>query len=225
MQLYGAMMLAESGDDRRDSMVTTIQQIHPVAHFPLVLGVLRRLEVATVIDRLLPPHPAHGLSWGRGVAAMGLAILDGHQALYQGGRRLEARGMVTLLQPGLTRTALNAYRLGPILEALFAAHLNQVFGAIALKALEVSALPPPWLHQDPTTMTLYGAYANAPQSPGAPHPAYGHSKEGRDDLQQVLLSLGGRGEGGLSLRLGRRDGKRSESVETPLAIEEWLALG
>jgi Domain of unknown function (DUF4277) len=206
-------------------MVTTIPQIHPVAHFPLVLGVLRRLEVATVIDRLLPSHPAHGLSCGRGVAAMVLAMLDGQQALSQVGRRLEARGLVTLLQPGLTRTALHAYRLGPILEALFAALLNQVFGAIALKALEVSALPPPWLHQDPTTMTLYGAYADAPQSPGAPPPAYGHSKEGRDDLQQVLLSLGGRGEGGLPLRLGRRAGKRSDRVETPLAIEEWLALG
>jgi hypothetical protein len=33
-------------------MATTVQQIHPIAHLPLVLGVLRRLEVATVIDRL-----------------------------------------------------------------------------------------------------------------------------------------------------------------------------
>ena len=43
-------------------MAMTVQQIHPVAHLPLVLGVLRRLEVATVIDRLIPPHPAHKLS-------------------------------------------------------------------------------------------------------------------------------------------------------------------
>ena len=49
------MMLSESSNDRRDIMATTIQQMHPVAHWPLVLGVLRRLEVATVIDRLIPP--------------------------------------------------------------------------------------------------------------------------------------------------------------------------
>ena len=42
-------------------MAIAVQQIHPVAHLPLVLGVLRRLEVATVIDRLIPPHPAHVL--------------------------------------------------------------------------------------------------------------------------------------------------------------------
>jgi hypothetical protein len=41
----------------------------------------------------------------------------------------------------------------------------------------------------------------------------------------VLLSLGVSGDGGLPLRVGLRDGNRSESVETPLAIEEYLALG
>jgi hypothetical protein len=35
-------------------MAVFVQQIHPTAHLPLVLGVLRRLEVAAVIDRLIP---------------------------------------------------------------------------------------------------------------------------------------------------------------------------
>ena len=118
-------------------MAMAVQQIHPVAHLPLVLGILRRLEVAPVIDHLIPPHPAPGLSCGRGVEAMVLAILDGDHALYKVGRRLEARGMVALLQPGLMGVSLNDYRLGHILDALFAANLNSVFSAIALKALEV----------------------------------------------------------------------------------------
>jgi transposase len=206
-------------------MAIAVQQIHPMAHLPLVLGVLRRLEVATVIDNLIPPHPAHGLSCGRGVEAMVLAILDGHHALYKVGKRLEDRGMVSLLQPGLTRASLNDYRLGHILDALFTANLNRVFGAIALKALEVYAIATPWLHQDTTTIALYGAYEDEPQTPGAPRPAYGHSKDGRDDLKQVLLSLGVSSDGGVPVRLGLRDGNRSDSVETPMAIEECLALG
>ena len=88
-------------------MPVSVQHSHPIAHLPWVLGVLRRLEVATIIDRLIPPHPAHGLSCGRGVEALVLAILDGHHALYKVGRRLEERGMVARLQPGLTRAALN----------------------------------------------------------------------------------------------------------------------
>src|SRR2546425_10454894 len=112
MRLHWAMMLSRKDDDRRCRMAITVQQMHPVAHLPLVLGVLRRLEVATVIDRLIPPHPAHGLSCGRGVEALVRAILEGHHALYKVGQRLEERGMLTLLQPGLTRAALNDSRLG-----------------------------------------------------------------------------------------------------------------
>ena len=101
------------------------------------LGVLRRLEVATVIDRLIPPHPAHELATGRGVEALVLAMLDGHHALYKVGQRLEERGMVALVQPGLTRAALHDYRLGHILDALFAAKLHRGCNAIALPALAV----------------------------------------------------------------------------------------
>ena len=59
----------------------------------------------------------------------------------------------------------------------------------------------------------------------SPRPAYGHSKDGRDDLKQVLLSLGVSGDGGVPVRLGMRDGNHSDSVETPVAIAECLALG
>src|SRR5438874_10692042 len=208
-------------------MAVAIQQISPVAHLPLVLGVVRKLNVAALIDTCCPPHPAHVLSCGRGVEALLLAILDGHHALYKVGRRLEERGMLPLLQPGLNRTSLHDYRLGQILDALFAAHLNRVFGAIALHALEVYALSTPWLHQDTTTITLYGAYeeeAHLGKGPVPPRPAYGHSKDGHDDLKQVLLSLGVSSDG-LPLRMGLRDGNTSDSPETPVAIEACVALG
>src|SRR5215467_13392950 len=101
-------------------MAMTMQPISPVAHLPLVLGVRRKLNGAALIDTFWPPHPAHGLACGRGVGA-----------------RLEERGMFPLLQPGLTRASLHDDRLGQILEALCAAQLNRVFGALALNALEV----------------------------------------------------------------------------------------
>jgi transposase len=208
-------------------MAIAIQQISPVAHLPLVLGVVRKLQVAALIDTFCAPHPANVLSCGRGVEALLLAILDGHHALYKVGARLEERGMLPLLQPGLTRASLHDYRLGQILDGLFAANLNRVFGTIALKALEVYSIPTPWLHQDTTTITLYGAYeeeARPVKGLVPPRPAYGHSKDGHDELKQVLLSLGVSSDG-LPLRLGVRDGNTSDSTETPVAIEECLALG
>ena len=138
-------------------MAVSISHSAPVAHRPLVLGMLRKLEVAAMIDAMLPPVPRNVLSCGRGVEALLLAILDGHHALYKVGPRLEERGMWPLLQPGLAQASRNNYRLGQILEALLAANLTRVFGAIALQAWEGYAIPTPWLHQDTTTIALYGA--------------------------------------------------------------------
>lgn len=56
-------------------MTVSIRRLAPVAHLPLVLGVLRKLEVARLIDEMIPPNPAHVVSCGRGVEALVLAIL------------------------------------------------------------------------------------------------------------------------------------------------------
>jgi transposase len=206
-------------------MVVSIRDVAPVAHLPVVLGMLRKLEVARLIDTIIPPHPEHVLSCGRGVEALVLAILDGHHALYKVGGRLDERGMLPLLQPGLTRASVHDTRLGQILDALFAANLNHVFGTIALKALETYAISTPWIHQDTTTISLYGAYEAAATSSGGPRPAYGHTKDGRPDLKQVLLSLGVSGDGGVPLRMALCDGNTSDSVDVRHAIQDSLVLG
>jgi transposase len=216
-------------------MADAVSGISSVAHLPLVLGILRKLKVASLIDEMIPPHRDNMMSCGTGVEALVLAILDGDHALYKVGSRLEERGMLPLLQAGLERESLNDYRLGQILDALFAANLNRVFSALALNALEVYGIETPWLHQDTTTLSLYGAYAGgeddragaaqASEAAVAPRPAFGHSKDRRPDLKQVVLSLGVSGDGGLPLRLGIRDGNTSDSTETPVALEECLALG
>src|SRR5262245_21833121 len=208
-------------------MAVTMQHISPVAPWPLVLGGVRQLNIAALIEPFCPPHPAHVLSSGRGGEALLLARLDGHHALSKVGARLEERGMVPLLQPGLTRPSLHDDRLGQILDGRLAVNGPRGFGAIALHALEVSAVPTPWLHQDTTPITLYGADEEETRSvPGLvpPRPADGHSKDRHADLQQVLLSLGVSSDG-LPLRLGVRDGNTSDSTETPVAIAECLALG
>ena len=71
---------------------------------------LRKLNVAQLTDTLIPPHPAHVRSGGRGGEALVRAIRDGHHALYKGGRRLDERGMLPLLQPGLEAASVHDTR-------------------------------------------------------------------------------------------------------------------
>jgi Domain of unknown function (DUF4277) len=79
---------------RRLLMAVSVSGISPGAHLPLILGMLRTLEVAVLIDDMLPSHPDNVISCGRGVEALVLAILDGDHALYKVGSRLEERGVV-----------------------------------------------------------------------------------------------------------------------------------
>jgi transposase len=205
-------------------MTVTIDRVAPVAHLPLVLGVLRKLDIAGLVDSMIPPHPDQIVSAGRAVEALVLAILDGHHALYKVGRRLDERGMLPLLQPGLEAHSLHDTRLGQTLDALFDANLHQVFSPIALRALETYQVQTPWIHQDTTTISFYGAYEDDRDDAQGPRPTYGYSKDGRGDLKQVLLSLGVSGDGGLPLRMGLHDGNTSDSVDVPRAIEQSLAL-
>jgi transposase len=209
---------------RRSIMTVIIDRVAPVAHLPLVLGVLRKLGIAELVDSMIPPHLDQRVSAGRAVEALVLAILDGHHALYKVGRRLDERGMLPLLQPGLEPHSLHDTRLGQTLDSLFDANLHQVFSAIALRALETYQVETPWIHQDTTTISFYGAYEDGRDDGQGPRPTYGYSKDGRGDLKQVLLSLGVSSDGGLPLRMGLHDGNTSDSVDVPRAIEQSLAL-
>jgi transposase len=139
------------------------------------------------------------------------------------------------MKKGILKHALNDDRLGQILDALFAANLNRVLSALALNALEVYSIETPWLHQDTTTLSLYGVYEERAadkmravqerDAPVVPRPTCGHSKDHRPDLTQVMLSVGVSGKGDLPLRLGIRDGNTSDSTEIPVAFEACVALG
>jgi hypothetical protein len=98
-------------------MAITMPQLSPVAHVPLVLGGVRTRPVAALIDTCCPPHPAHILSCGRGVAALLLAMLAGPPALAKVRAHLEERGRLPWLQDGLARVSLHDDRLGQMLEA------------------------------------------------------------------------------------------------------------
>jgi hypothetical protein len=220
-------------------MAMTVRAMRPVAHVPFLLGMGRKLDVAAIMEACLPSHPDKGLSSGRGVEALVLALLDGHHARSKVGTRWEERGRWSLLQEGRARESLTDDRLGQMREALCAANLHQVCGASALQALAVSAMPTPWRHQDTTTMARYGTEdrpeegraatrvetAEEPAPPVAPRPASGQSHEGRPARKPVLLRLGVRGDGSLPRRLGLRDGKTRDSLETPVALDACLPLG
>jgi hypothetical protein len=135
--------------------------------------------------------------------------------------------MLPLLQPGLTRTSPHDYRLGQSLDGLFAAHLHRVFGALALHALEVYAIPPPWLPPDTTTLPSRGPMRRSPPGRRARPAAacvWATAKMGMM-ISSTCSCVSGCAVRASPLRMGLRDGNTSDSIETPVAMEECVALG
>jgi|SRR5262245_57956239 len=130
-------------------------------------------------------------------------------------------------QPGLNRPALPDDWRGQSRDALCAAPLHGVFGAMALHALAVDALSTPWRPHETTTIRWYGASAAEARpgaGPGPPRPASGPRQAGRDELPHVLRSLGV-SRAGRPRRLDVRAGHTRASPEPPVAMEAGWARG
>jgi transposase len=76
--------------------------------------------------------------------------------------------------------------LGRTLDRLHEAGSWKVYSTLALSALRKLELPLDALHNDTTSFSFYGEYANQEKL----KVTYGHNKDGRPDLKQVVIGLG-----------------------------------
>jgi transposase len=63
-----------------------------------------------------------------------------------------------------------------------------VFSLVAARAMVIEQVEHRFLHWDSTTRSLYGEYPTA-TGKGAVKPDYGHSKDNRPDLKQIVMTL------------------------------------
>ena len=85
-----------------------------------------------------------------------------------------------------------------MLDRLWEAGCENILSTIALTVRTVFDLPPDYvLHSDTTSHVLYGDYESSESAPDPSRiqPAYGHSKEKRDDLKQIMTGMVTDGDG------------------------------
>jgi transposase len=78
-----------------------------------------------------------------------------------------------------------------LLDRIYDAGCENIFTQIALKVYDTFKIPyNAVFHGDTTTFVLYGSYADSdPDKDEEAVPAYGHSKDGKPNLKQVLLGM------------------------------------
>ena len=100
-------------------------------------------------------------------------------------------------------------RIGRDLEAFYACRNHDVFFKLTLNAIEIYDLDCSQIHQDTTTITFTGKYLNW----GAHEKIdYGHNKDHRPDLKQLVLGLSVTSDGAVPISHRIYNGNQSDDT-------------
>lgn len=189
----------------------TLGSLPIVNHFLARMGIDRRL------DAYLPHDDARLLLAPATVIGVVVRnIMVAHRPVYAMGEWAQP------YQPGLLGlapgevAALNDDRVGRMLDRLFDADRASVITETVLSVVQDFAIDVSQLHNDSTTVTLTGNYAEADgrERGGKATPAlrHGHNKDFRPDLKQLLFILTVSADGAVPIAYRTADGNTPDDV-------------
>src|SRR6266508_253764 len=179
----------------------------------LVACYLERLGLAEAVDRALPARGRAQLTHGEVIGALVANRLCDPRPLYDVRGWADEQGAHPLL--GTPAALLNDDRLGRALDAL-AGSVDEVKGALCLRALERFGCEPRRLHWDFTSVAVYGAHR------GSALIRFGHSSDKRGHLRQAKLGQAV-SEDGVALYHRSENGARNETAVVCRALEDLKA--
>jgi transposase len=175
-------------------------------HLGIVASVISRLKLVEKIDSRIPVSKDKGakVTMGQRVAAMilnGLGFTD--DRLYLFPDFLKNKPIERLLGKGLKASDFNDDATGRCLDSITDYGTTPFFTEIAFEVGLAENLLGPSAHFDTTSLNVFGEYeVDSPadaQSPKDAEPpfeiTYGHSKDHRPDLKQMILNLATTGPG------------------------------
>jgi transposase len=178
---------------------------------PLVRHFLQRLQLHALLEQHLPPLPGRppALASATTLTVLVTNLLLARQPLYAIPAWVARRVPEHLgLQPG-EAALLNDDRLGRALDHLRKADRASLLTALVLQAVRAFAIDLGEFHQDTTTVTLSGAYADQPpaeRSDRPPRITFGYNKDHRPDLKQLLYSITITADGAVPVHCKTYDG-------------------
>jgi transposase len=174
-----------------------------IGGLPIVNRLLERLQLERLLREHLPPDdPRTRLSTARALLVLVRNVLCSRAPIYGVAEWAQryAPDLLDLWDEQLDQ--LNDDRLGRCLERLFDTVGPALIMAVVRQAVQEFQLRLDELHNDSTSISFYGAYADAEQEAtrrGRPTHAltWGYSKDHRPDLKQLLYLLTITDDGGV----------------------------
>jgi transposase len=189
---------------------------YTVGALPILNHVLTRMRLEDLMQAYLPAEDRRTQPpTAKTLLVLVRNLLVSREPLYGIGE-WAARHAPELL--GLTpdeATRLNDDRMGRALERLFVSDVRSLTLAVATHVVREFHVALEELHNDSTSISFFGAYANAAvEKRYLGHPAlaitWGHSKDHRPDLKQLLFILTVSEDGGVPIHFRAASGNTAD---------------
>lgn len=200
-----------------------------LAGLPVVNAVLTRLGFDALVESYLPePDPRCALEPARAIGVLVRNLALGRQPLYGLGAWAASFDPGQLGLFAGEAELLNDDRVGRALDGLFLADRASLTTALSLAAVRTYGIDCSELHNDSTSICLYGDYRSATGAPRGgvtpARPARGHSKDHRPDLKQLVWILTISADGAVPLTHRLADGSTEDSTTHVATWDELVAL-
>ena len=187
-------------------------KVERLDHLGIIAGVIKDLGIIEIIDRRIPPDGQQEITTGEAVAAM---IINGlgfsNRPLYLTPQFFENKPMALLFREGMEAEHFNRSKLGRSLDAVYRYGADQIFSEIAVAGCQQEQIDLRFNSLDTSSFSLTGAY-NSETDEQAIKITYGHSKDHRPDLKQVVLELMVSQDGGVPILSQAWDGNAADTV-------------
>jgi len=197
-----------------------------IGALPVVNAVLERLGFEDLLERYLPePDPRCKLTPAKAIGVLVRNLALGRQPLYGLCAWASGFGPGHLGLCDGEAKLLNDDRVGRALDELFLADRASLVTALSLRAIDRYGIDVKELHNDSTSITLYGAYRDATGTRRGgvrpPVPERGFTKDHRGDLLQLVEILTVSSHGAIPIAHRLVDGATEDSTTH---IETWDTL-
>jgi len=192
---------------------------------PLLTAVLERVGIPTALAEALPPSGREALPPARALGVLLRSLVVEREPIYRQHETVERFSAEAFGVTPAEARALRDDQLGRALDRLFAADRGALLTAIVVRACRAFGVTCTELHNDSTTIRFTGQYRTARGRTlwgrRAPWITYGHSKDHRPDLKQLLWILTTSADGGIPVQFRCADGHTSDATTH---VETWETL-
>ena len=196
-----------------------------IGPMPVINHFIHRLHLYEILARRIPEASRHGLSSAECIGILVRNILVSREPIYGMGEWADKYPCELLGLSPEKRGHVNDDRIGRSLERLFDADRASLLTEIVVSAVKEFDLSMKRFHNDSTSVALSGMYRKATgkdmRMKKTVNLTFGHSKDHRSDLKQLVWILTVTGDGSVPVHYTVADGNTSDS---PTHIETWESI-